>query len=144
MITNKQFNTKTEEIREARISDREQLKQSIKQEIMAEMVQKFKNHLRASMYAELRTEIRQELVEERAATGNTQGAAYMSLSEDTLTGRRLQVFNIIKAQSGLDRHQIHTQLQETYNVEIATSTVSGRITELLSAGLLRVDGIKKS
>ena len=104
--------------------------------------QALKTKMKAEIYAELRAEVRAEIIEEKAASGDTRGATWISLTSDQLNGRRLQVYNTIKANKGLDRHQIHTQLQETYAVDIATSTVSGRITELLSSGLIKVDGIK--
>jgi len=95
------------------------------------------------MFEKKKVDLKRSITKEayRDARFNTSAGAYNSLTESELSGRRKQVFEIIKEYKGITRHEIVDLFQQIHGTEISTGSISGRLTELEQSNLIEVVGI---
>jgi len=96
-----------------------------------------------TMFEKKKVDLKRSITKEayRDARFNTSAGAYNSLTESELSGRRKQVFEIIKEYKGITRHEIVDLFQQIHGTEISTGSISGRLTELEQSNLIEVVGI---
>lgn len=76
-------------------------------------------------------------------TGKQRSASvYYNLTAGELEGRRKEVFNTIKANPSLDRHQLKDAFKDLHGEEISSGSISGRLAELVQSDLISVSGLR--
>lgn len=74
-------------------------------------------------------------------TQTNRDEVYYSLTESELTGRRAEIFNIIKeSNKPLDRHEIADIYLKKHRKIVAASSICGRLSELTKCELIGVVG----
>lgn len=76
----------------------------------------------------------------KTPTNGTQRKAIVlaTLSESELSGKRKQVFNVVAKNPCMDRHEILDILTKDMGTEISPGTISARLNELETGGLVEV------